>query len=308
MFDIETDVAVLDPIHDNRHQLGDGPLARESLAYMLQIPEEGIGGFIYTWVTGKGIAGAAVTLFGPGVGDEPIFDKFDGVQVSPEMDFTDWQLNGLHLRHTELLKSAHAHYKSDVVEIDYHFDALAPAYAYSSHADGCPDWIADDRFEQHGKVKGYVKFNGKHIEFNCFTQRDHSWGTRNWGVNSHWKWVHAQVSADLALHFWQLDALGRRHLRGFVQKDNRIAQVVDVNIDFEIDQSLKTKWLTAEVLDSAGRTTLLKAETYALFHLPPDPMITLFESPLTLTIDGQAGNGCCEFLWPNSLIEHVGAK
>jgi hypothetical protein len=46
---LTTDIRALDPIHDNRHKLGTGPLARESMAYMIQIPEEQIGGFIYTW-------------------------------------------------------------------------------------------------------------------------------------------------------------------------------------------------------------------------------------------------------------------
>ncbi|MBU0538717.1 MAG: hypothetical protein KKF24_11740 [Gammaproteobacteria bacterium] len=305
---LTTDIRALDPIHDNRHKLGTGPLARESMAYMIQIPEEQIGGFIYTWINGEGLAGSAVTLYGPGIGPEPLLEKFDGIAMSPDADFFDWRVKNLHFRLGELLETASISYKSELFDIEYNFTATQPAYAYSSHKDGCPQWIAHERFEQHGLVSGYVKVGGREIALQGYAQRDHSWGVRDWGLNQHWKWVHAQAGPELGVHFWKLESMGKTLIRGFVDKDQHIAQVVDVDIDLEINDDLKTRTVHATIYDSAGRTTTFQGVAYATFPLCPDPMITLFESPIVAHIDGVKGGGCCEVLWMNSLIEYVNNK
>ncbi|MGB1906323.1 MAG: DUF7064 domain-containing protein [Spongiibacter sp.] len=303
-----TDIKALDPIHDNRHQLGSGPLARESLAYVLQLPEEGIAGIIYTWVNGDGKAGCAVTLYGPGVGPEPLVDRLDGVAVPADMDFYDWRVERLQLRIGELLDTAHIQYQSEHFEIDYHFTAAQPAYAYSSHAGGCPQWIAHDRFEQQGTQSGWIRFNGREIPLRGYTQRDHSWGTRDWGVNQHWKWIHAQAGPELSVHFWKLESMGQTLTRGYVDKNGHIAQVVNVDIEFAMNEDMTTRSVNADIRDSAGRLTRFQGIPYATFYLSPDPMITLFESPITAHIDGVPGGGCCEVMWTNSLIEYVKAK
>jgi hypothetical protein len=303
-----TDIKPLDPIHDNRHKLGSGPLARESLAYLLQLPEEGVAGIVYTWVNGEGKAGCAVTLFGPGIGPEPLIESFDGIAVPAEMDFFDWRVAGLQLRLGTLLETAHIRYQSDKFEIDFHFTASQPAYAYSSHKGGCPQWIAHDRFEQQGTQSGSIRFAGKEIALRGYTQRDHSWGTRDWGVNQHWKWIHAQAGPELSVHFWKLESMGQTLIRGYVDKNGHIAQVVDVDIDFEMNDDMTTRVVNADIVDTAGRSTRFQGVPSATFYLSPDPMITLFESPISAFIDGQPGGGCCEVMWTNSLINYVKAK
>lgn len=305
---LTTDIKALDPVHDNRHKLGDGPLARESLAFLLQLPEEGIAGIIYTWVNGQGLAGCAVTLYGPGIGPEPLLDKLDGIAVPDDMDFFDWRVERLQLSLGEPLQTARIHYKSADFEIDYGFTASQPAYAYSSHQGGCPQWIAHDRFEQQGVQSGKILVNGREIPLRGYTQRDHSWGTRDWGVNQHWKWIHAQAGPELSVHFWKLESLGKTLIRGYVDKHNHIAQVVDVDIDLQLEDDMKTRVVYADILDSAGRTTRFQGIAYATFPLSPDPMITLFESPITAHIDGVAGGGCCEVMWTNSLLDYMNSK
>lgn len=303
-----TDIIALDPVHDNRHKLESGPFARESLAYLLQLPEEGIGGIVYTWVNGQGLAGCAVTLFGPGIGPEPLVDKLDGIPVPEDMDFFDWRVERLHLKLGELLKTAHIHYKSDDFEIDFTFTATQPAYAYSSHKDGCPQWIAHDRFEQQGVQSGHIVIKGRRIPLRGYTQRDHSWGTRDWGVNQHWKWIHASAGPELSVHFWKLESMGQTLLRGYVDKDGHIAQVTDVDVEFAMNDDMTTRVVNADIVDSAGRITRFQGVPFATFYLSPDPMITLFESPITAHIDGQPGGGCCEVMWTNSLLDYVRGK
>jgi len=302
---LTTDVTELALEHDNRHKLDGSELSRESLAFMIEIPEKGIGGFLYTWVNGAGLAGAAACLFGPAIGDTPIFEICDGIPVPDDMDFYDWKVGGLTLQLKEALKTAHVSFKGERVNVEYHFEANHAAYAYSSHDNGCPQWIANDRFEQQGYVTGSVEIDGRLTEMDGYGQRDHSWGTRDWGVNQHWKWVHAQAGDDLAVHFWKLYALGRDHLCGFVNKDGHVAQVVDVDVDFSCYEGLSPKSVTARITDTAGRVTSLDAQTYAAFPFPVHELITMFECPLRLTIDGNEGTGWMEMMWPNDLIGHM---
>jgi len=303
--ELTTDIPALGLEHDNRHKLDNSEFARESLVYMIQIPEEGIGGFLYTWVTGAGKAGAAACLFGTGLGDTPIFEFCDGIAVPDTMDFFNWQVNGLNVQLKEPLKTAYARYKGDRISVEYNFEANHPAYAYSTHKNGCPQWIANDRFEQQGRAHGSVTIDGRTINFDGYGQRDHSWGTRDWGVNQHWKWVHAQAGSDLSVHFWQLYALGKGHLCGFVNKGGHVAQVTDVDVDFSCREGLRPKSLTAKVTDTAGRVTELDAETYGVFPFPVHPLITMFECPLTLRIDGREGGGWIEMMWPNDIVGHM---
>ena len=53
----------IDAIHDGRHDLGTKPLARESIPYIVVLPDEGIAFFTYTWVTKDSVAGAAMAIF-----------------------------------------------------------------------------------------------------------------------------------------------------------------------------------------------------------------------------------------------------
>jgi len=305
---IKTDIPALGREHDNRHRLAATDRARESLVYMIQIPEEDIGGFLYTWVNGTGKAGAAVCLFGSGIGEEPIFELCDGIAVPDDMDFHNWQVGGLQVQLKDPLQSVSAFFKSDKVSIEYHFDGLHPAYAYSTHENGCPAWIADDRFEQQGRVQGSVTIGERKLTLDGYGQRDHSWGTRDWGVNQHWKWVHAQAGDELGVHFWELFALGRSHLCGYVNKGGILAQVASVKVKFHCAEGLRPHSLAASIRDSLGRETALEANTYAVFPFHVHELITLFESPLSLNIDGNNGQGWIEMMWPNDLIGYMQAR
>ena len=88
----------IDPVHDNRHALDDVPFARESIPYIVVLPEEGIKAFIYTWVNKESEAGAALAIFGPGVGDEPIQQRLPDRKVPEDMDFSNWQIDSFSLR------------------------------------------------------------------------------------------------------------------------------------------------------------------------------------------------------------------
>ncbi len=204
---------ILDPVNDGRHKLRNLPLERESIPYVIALPEQGIAAFVYTWVTKDNLAGSALAAYGPGIGDTPVFEAVDGIPMGPEKNFDNWQVGKLHLAQDLKLKTAKFGVVTDRVVIEANYEALHPAFAYSFHPDGCPAFAATDRLEQAGRVHGTIKVDGKAIAFDTFCARDHSWGTRDWGQPQHWKWLHA-YNQGTQVHFWKIEVGGRSELRG----------------------------------------------------------------------------------------------
>jgi hypothetical protein len=298
-------VLALDPLHDSRHRLAGDPLARESLVWMLQLPEEDIAAFVYTWVNGESKAGAALCVFGPGAGPEPIFDVVDGIEVPEDQGFDDWRVGGLHASQGAALELAAVRFETSAASLEYEFEATHPAYAYSSHRDGCPSWLADDRFEQSGRVRGVLRVGSREIPFEGTGHRDHSWGTRDWGVAQHWKWLEAQAGPDVAVHVFEMQVQGRTLLRGYVHRDGEMAEVTSIEISYENDDALFHTSIEASVEDSAGRRTVVRGTTFAIFEFKVSPLATLNECSIAVEIDGDPGVGHVEMCWPPSYLEYL---
>lgn len=298
-------IPTLDPVNDGRHQLKDGPLERESVPYIIVLPDEGIAAFSYTWVNKDSKAGSAFVVFGPGVGEQPITEAVDGIEIPRTMNFDNWQVGAVHLRHDLKLQSAEFSLKGAQAAIEARFEAAHPAYAYAFHPDGCPDWAATNRTEQAGTVTGHIRVNGRTIPFATTGARDHSWGTRDWQAPQHWKWLHAQAGPELCVHFWEMHARGRTELRGYVFRDGRMAEVDSLEVDFDKDAQFRQTRIDAVVHDTAGRKTRVKGNFFAHYALIPGPHTTLNEGALRCEIDGKAGVGWSEFMWPTPYLEYL---
>jgi hypothetical protein len=300
-------VPELDPVNDGRHQLRDLPLERESVPYVLSLPEHRICAFIYTWVNKDNLAGSVFVAYGPGIGDQPIVDAIDNVPVPATANFDDWKVGCVQIRQDLKLKQAQIRVDSPKATLEARFEALHPAYAYGFHADGCPDYAATNRLEQAGRMAGSLSIGGKSFNFDTTGARDHSWGTRDWETPQHWKWLHAQAG-DTCVHFWQINARGRTDLRGYVHRNGRIAEVESVEVDFEVDEQYQQKRITARVVDRESRSIALSGTFFAHFPLLPGPHTTLIEGGLQCQIDGVPGVGWVEFMWPTPYLEHLRAQ
>lgn len=298
-------IPVLDPIHDGRHQLRDLPLERESIPYVISLPEHGIATFVYTWVTKDNVAGCAFLAYGPGIGPQPIMEMVDGVDVGTQKNFDDWQVGPLHLQQDLKLSRAKLTARGKRVELDASFEAAHPAYAYGFHRDGCPDWAATNRLEQAGRIQGTLKIDGKAYAIDTTCARDHSWGTRNWDTPQHWKWLHAQAGPDTCVHFWKIEARGRTELRGYVFRDGVMAEMDAVDVDWQNDAQYRHTHIDATLRDSAGRSTRVKGEYFAHFPMPPVPTCTLMEGAMRCEIDGKPGVGWTEVMWPTAYLEFL---
>lgn len=287
--------------HDNRHRLRDEAHAREAIALMLQLPEQGIAGFIYPWINANGTASAAICLFGPGL-PEPIQERFEEVAVPAEMDFYNWQVGGLTYRIDQPHKSADYTFNSARVQIACRFEATHPVYPFSAHPEGCPPYYADDRTEQHGIITGTMAIDGNSFAFRALGQRDHAWGHRVWGLNQHYKWFHA-TTPSAAIHFFEMQSFGARHVRGYVFRDGAMAQVTAVRHEYFFDDEMHHTAFNAILDDDMGRSTLVTCQTFAKYEFQADPKIVLKEAGITVQIGDESGTGWCEFCWNRDYFE-----
>jgi hypothetical protein len=300
----KTSFPELDAVHDGRHRLRDLPLERESMPYIISLPEHGLATAIYTWVNKDNLAGGMFTVCGAGTGESPPVEVVDGIDLGSDADFDDWNIGLVHVEHALDLRTARIRGNGERVQLDATFEATHPAYAYSTNAKGCPPFAATDRLEQSGRMRGTITVDGRAYEFDTTGARDHSWGTRDWNYAQHWKWVHAQTD-DTALHFWEIYAAGRTDLFGYVVRDGEMAEVTGVDVDFTVDEHYRQSTITARIEDSAGRTVELAGEYFAHFEMPPEPTCILVEGGMRCTLDGVQGRGWSEFMWPAAYLEHL---
>jgi hypothetical protein len=298
------DVPTLDPTHDGRHALRDLPLERESIPYLFIMPEHDLAAFSYTWVNKDHRAGAAFAVFGKGAGDAPIAEWVDDIAVPQTANFDDWRVGPIHLQQDLKLKSAHLAVNGKSTGIEATFEALHPAYAYGFHPDGCPDYTATNRLEQQGRVSGVLRLGAQKLAFSGMGIRDHSWGTRDWQVPQHWKWLHAQAG-ECCVHFWQLHARGKTDLRGYVYRDAVLAEVRHVEVDFDLFDDYRQRSITALVVDNLGRQVRVEGAHFAHFPLIPGPHTTLNEGAMRCSLDGEPGVGWSEFMWPTAYLDYM---
>lgn len=297
----------IDAVHDGRHVLPDLPLMRESIPYCVVIPEEEIALFTYTWVDREGMAGAAMGVWGRGLGSDPISVRLPDRKVPDNMGFDDWRIDDFRMAQDLKFGRAEVSWSSPEAQIDFTFEAFHPPYAYSSHRDGCPSYAANDRIEQSGRVTGTLIVNGRTIEFTTSGHRDHSWGRRDWDALHYYRWLQAQSTDQYSVHFWEFYALGKRQVRGYVYKHGLMAEITDLSVDWQGDSSLNQKSFQCDIVDEAGRTTRVEAQVFGVFPLPASASFVLNEGAAHISIDGNAGSGWMEMGWPTAYLEHIGS-
>lgn len=295
----------VDQVHDGRHRLGDEAFARESIPYLVTLPEEEIAFFTYSWVNRESMAGAILVVFGPGVGPTPVQIRLPDRPVPADMDFSDWRIDGFTMRQDLKFGVADISWQSEDASVEFRFEAYHPPYAYGSHADGCPRYCAINRIEQSGRVVGRLTLGGREINFDTTGHRDHSWGTRDWQAMQHYKWFQGQAGPDVSVHFWDLQALGRSELRGYVFKDGLMAEVTGVDIDWRHGPDYLHTGYDCVVHDEAGRRTDISVEVFAHYALIPDPSLVLNEGAGRAVIDGKPGVGWLEVAWPTGYLDHI---
>lgn len=298
----------IDQLHDGRHELPDVPQARESIPYIVVLPEHRIAFFTYTWVNRNSEAGAALAVFGPGVGGAPIQQRLADRPVPRDMGFDDWRIDNFRMAQDLKFDRASLFWETPEATVDVTFEAFHPPYSYGADPRGCPKYCAVDRIEQAGRVRGTLRIGDRVIEVDATGHRDHSWGTRDWVPFQQYEWFVGQVGTNVSLHFWRFNALGKEHVRGYVFKDGLMSGVDTVCVDVDYDERYLQTGYRASIIDRAGRATSVEGSVFGTYCLVPDPSISLNESGAQVLIDGMAGVGWMECAWPTTYLEHIRAN
>ncbi|HEY5855665.1 MAG TPA: hypothetical protein VIW24_16865 [Aldersonia sp.] len=245
---------------DRRHALQSTSLERESLIFILFLPDEDIGVIAYTWVDGEHKAGSMGLVFGR---DNERIAQFhtEGDAVAPDADFDEWSVGPLKIQHGEPHKYAHVTFEHDGVALDYHFEATTPPFTYHDNADGCPAWLADNRLEQSGLAKGSLRIGDRTIAFDTTGHRDHSWGRRDWTAIHQYRWVNIQSGSDIAINFLAGAALDQHYQLGYVDRDGKQSPIRSITVDMERDlEHYSYTSARFTLVDELDRTTEVVAD------------------------------------------------
>ena len=289
---------MLTPADDLRHALAAGPHARESLFYSLLLPDEGLMVFTYTWVGCDNRAGYMFVVAEEN-GERRAFDAIDGIDIG-DADFSDWAVGGLTLRHVDPLERVELDVSLEGVRFSARYDGTHDAFSYLDNEDGCPTFIADDRFEQSCRVVGTLELDGRTIEFDTTGHRDHSWGTRDWDTLQDWRWVSGQAGPGLGLNLLAVHARGHDTVHGYVARDGVTAPIAAAKVSARFDDRFRQTGAEVRITDTTGAVTELSCERFAFFAFEAGERVRLNEAGCTGTIDGRPAVIHMECGWDRS--------
>lgn len=297
---------------DRRHTLTPGPFARESLIFTLFLPEENLGVISYTWVSGESVAGSMIAVFGQD-DERLVFHREECVAMSPHADFDDWTVGQVTVRHGDPHKVAHVSVdhrdpNGGGATLDYTFEAINPAFSYHDNADGCPSFLADDRLEQCGRVRGRL-VGDRTVDFDTTGHRDHSWGTRDWMAFHHYKWVNVQSSPEvgagaIAVNFMHGLAMDRQYELGYVFRDGEQSPVARIVADVERDDEFYTyRSARFVVTDEKGRETVIETGDRTSLIIWPARGLVSRDGASRCTVAGQPGLVHVEEGWVPEFVQ-----
>ncbi|MCW2648665.1 MAG: hypothetical protein JWP07_4774 [Pseudonocardiales bacterium] len=297
------------PGDDGRHGPEPGGRMRDSLFWELMMPDEQLGMQIYLYLTDRGRAGYNVVVWGEHR-TEPVALRLESGVVEDSADLDAFAFKGLTLKQPTLRQSCEVQFRSEDINIDFNFEAIHDAFSYRSNPDGLPDWFAQNRLEQTGRVTGFIELGSRRIEWDRLGHRDHSWGMRDWGVPHHWKWFIAYTESGSVVNGWIWIAYGEWGFGGYVVKDGVTIPVKTIDHHAEYNDDMTQQRLEAHLLDITGEITHLTMDSFGAVRLPThDPTATVItEAACAVTINGEAGAGQFETHWSGAYLQYLAQR
>jgi hypothetical protein len=281
-----------------------GPLARESLLLTAPIPEEELLVFCYLWREGGTKWGRFLFVAGPDMAEPLFMSHADDAPFEGE-SLRDFSVAGLHWRQpeAEALKTAEVSFEGDGLELEIRFDGIHEPFSWHDNADGCPDWVAHNRFEQSGVTRGRLKLGEREIEFTGAGHRDHSWGTRDWNYLQHWKWMNAATQDGAAsLHCMLMSVKGETLVNGYINTAGVVSPIVDGKATAELDDQMIHRAVSGVFHDELGREMRLEARYAAGWSMPIHHLL-LNEIGMAATLDDAPATAHIELGWPAEYVK-----
>lgn len=273
-----------------------GPLARESLALTAPIPEEELLVFLYAWREGGTKWGRFVFIAGPDPARPEYVSYVADADYSGD-DLRDFTVSGLHCRQSEPLKVAELSFSDADLDLAVRFEGIHEPFTWRDNADGCPQWMAHDRYEQSCLTSGRLRLRGREVAFTGFGHRDHSWGTRNWNYLMHWKWMNAATpDGRLSVHCTTMNSCGDTLLNGYVNRDGVLARIVHAEVATELDEAMMHRRVTGTFADETGAELAFDGRFAAGWAMPIQHLV-LHEVAMSARLDGRPATGHVEMGW-----------
>lgn len=279
---------------------------RDSLFWQTTSREHRYGFQAYLYLTAAGQAGFNVVLWGEE--QKPIAADFIEGNIPADMDLDALSLAGLRLSKKGFGEPIQLDYESSRIRASFTFTGLHAPFSYHDNPDGLPAWFALNRYEQSGRIKGFIEAKGRRIELDQMGHRDHSWGNRNWGMPQHWKWFVAYTAdGSRMMNGWIWIARGSWGCAGYVVRNGQLAPIRSIRQSADYDPDMSQRRLRAEIVDVAGDSCVVELERFGIVKLPSnDKLGTIIqEAACTANIDGMAAAGQYETHWQKSYIDHL---
>ncbi|HEY1974071.1 MAG TPA: hypothetical protein VGH89_39400 [Pseudonocardia sp.] len=278
-----------------------GPFARESLLLTAPIPAEQLLVFLYLWREGGTKWGRFVFVGGPDM-DRPLFLSHAEDATFSGADLRDFEVDGLRWRQPEPLRTAEVGFAGEGLELAVRFEGIHPPFSWHDNADGCPDWVAHNRYEQSGLTSGELTLHGRRVEFAAAGHRDHSWGSRNWNMLQNWKWMNAATpDGSTSLHAMIMSAKGETLINGYLNIDGVVSPIVTAQAHAELDDRMVHRAVTGRFTDQAGREMSLECEYAAGWSMPIQHLL-LNEIGMAGTLNGRPAVAHVELGWPADYV------
>jgi hypothetical protein len=285
-----------------RHPIS-GAFARESIAYVIPLPDEGILALLYTWVNGQDEAGYAFAIYEQGP-DMAHFRHINGLPAEGR-DFDDWQIGDIGVQVGPDFDRARAWYADDEASIDVTFDAIHEPFDYDQNRGGCPEWQATNRYEQSGIIHGTLTWRGRTIEIDAPGHRDHSWGRRDWDALHHYKWL-AVAGRDRAANVMVTLVEGETLYHGYVYVDGVVSAVTSADVTTQYDPEFWHERVDAVVHDEAGRATPMRfPERFASGRWDVSPTVNFTDGCFSGDIAGGPVAAYIQYVWPRAYLDYL---
>jgi len=189
---------------------------RESLYWGLVLPDASVGGLLYLRMDPNAGTANPLILIYRGFGEVAYsFTKEYALPAKFELD--DVNFGRFQLRCLRPLSRCAITFTDDAdMSLDFLFTGIHPPFDYARNRCGCPSYMATNRFEQAGRIEGELRFKGETFQLTGYAQRDHSWGTRDWGAIQHYKWISAQSLSGAVINLTYSVIRGEVVFNGYV--------------------------------------------------------------------------------------------
>ena len=132
---------------------------------------------------------AANALFIAWIDGAPAYGYYRELDHLPGADWDATTIEGLGYRMLEPLARWTLELDDGDTKAYLEFEGSGACFDYADNAAPLPKPVAWGHYEQSGTVRGDLVLGGRRLTFDGVSQRDHSWGWRDWSGVREWHWV-----------------------------------------------------------------------------------------------------------------------